>query len=256
MESTISHLLCATTDSRGVLGRQDVFGRTPLHYAAYVKLVSAVVLFLERGGGGGVDDVGQADNEGRTVLHHLVDAPYHPKKFEPVDGNLVDERLGVALTTCIRDRQAHDIVDRTDHSGFTALHTAAHTASCNAVALLLRLGADPNARVAKNSGGGGDDHNDDDDEAGSTALHLTMRCPAWVHLATYEPEEYEPWKRQAARVKELLLAAGADEGICRQPRKDGGSGRGCCGRGAASTAGRASGAAGSLCGGVGQKMRS
>jgi len=209
MESTISHLLCATTDSRGVLGRQDAFGRTPLHYAAYVKLVRAIVLLLEGGGGGGVDDVGQADNEGRTALHHLVDALYHPHNREPVDGDLADERLGVTLSTYIRDRQDHDIVDRTDHSGFTALHIAARAASYNAVALLLRLGADPNARVAKN---GSDDNNDD--EVGLTALHLTMRCPVWVPLGTYEPEEYKPWKRQAARIKELLLAAGADVGIC------------------------------------------
>lgn len=169
MESTISHLLCATTNLRGVLGRQDAFGRTPLHYALY-----------------------------------------HPHNCEPVDGDLADERLGVALTTYIRGRQYHDIVDRTDHSGFTALHIAARAASYNAVALLLRLGADPNARVARN--GGDDDHNDD--VAGSTALHLTMRCPVWVPLGTCKPEEYEPWKRLAVRIKELLLAAGADVGIC------------------------------------------
>jgi ankyrin repeat protein len=210
MESTLTHLLGATNDPRGVQGRQDAFGNTPLHYAAYMKLVTAVVLFLEAEGGGGVNDVGEADNEGSTVLHHLVNAMYHhnPHNRGPVDGGLADERLVRALNTYIRDKQDVDIVDRTDEFGFTALHIAARAASYNAVALLLRLGADPNARVVKRGGG------DDDDEDGSTALHLTIRCPVWVGLGTYEPEEYEPWKRQAARITELLLAAGANVGIC------------------------------------------
>ncbi len=51
--------------SRPASEQKDIFGRTPVFYAASVE---ALELYLERGGG--VDDV--EDGTGRTLLHHFA----------------------------------------------------------------------------------------------------------------------------------------------------------------------------------------
>ncbi|KAL2136170.1 hypothetical protein VTI74DRAFT_5223 [Chaetomium olivicolor] len=183
LESTISQLAVYNVS----IGRQDAFGRTPLHYAAFMKLVGAVALLVKKGA-----DLGLADNEGRTALHYLADPLHDPRTGELVDGDIKDEHLGAALAGRIKG--GADIINHTDNAGSAALHVAARSASDAAVALLLNLGADPNLP----------------DREGSTPLHLTARRADWVSLGTYEPYEYSAWSRRAARIKELLLGAGAD----------------------------------------------
>jgi ankyrin repeat protein len=185
LESTISHLVAHNAS----IGRQDSFGRTPLHYAAYMKLVGAVALLVKQGA-----DPGLPNNEERTAFHHLADPLYHhdPRNHEPVDGDIEDQHLGAALAGRIKG-SAH-IVDHRDNTGSTALHIAARSASDTAVALLLNLGADP----------------DLPDREGSTPLHLAARHADWLSLHTYEEREYAGWSRRTTRIRELLLGAGAD----------------------------------------------
>jgi hypothetical protein len=40
-------------------------------------------------------------------------------------------------------------------------------------------------------------------------LHLAARHANWVRLSTFEPHEYAAWSKRAARIKALLLGAGA-----------------------------------------------
>jgi ankyrin repeat protein len=185
LESTVSQLVAHNNASAG---RQDAFGRTPLHYAASMKLVGAVALLIQKGA-----DLGVADCDGRTALHHLAD-PLHdrdPRIHDPLDDQLENEHLGAVLTGQIKGA---DVVNHVDNAGSAALHVAARAASDAAVALLLGLGADPNLP----------------DGEGSTPLHLAARTADWVVLGTYDPSEYSAWSRRAARIKELLLGAGAD----------------------------------------------
>ncbi|OIW32727.1 ankyrin [Coniochaeta ligniaria NRRL 30616] len=184
MESTVSQLVVRNAN----LGRQDAFGRTPVHYAANTKLVGLVTLLLRKG-----VDLGLADNEGRTLLHHLADPIHRPRTNEPIDGDIEDEPLGTALAGRIKGVD----VNHRDNAGSAALHMAARAASDAAVALLLGLGADPNLP----------------DREGSTPLHLAAQRAAWVSLGTYEPHEYSAWSHRAARIKELLLGAGADASV-------------------------------------------
>jgi ankyrin repeat protein len=188
LETTISQLVAHNSAS---IGRQDAFGRTPLHYAAYMKLVGAVAFLVKEGA-----DLGLADNDGRTALHHLA-VPLHdavPQIHDPVDDDLENEHLGAVLTAQMKGGGGADVINHADNVGSTALHVAARAASDAAVALLLGLGADPNLP----------------DGEGSTPLHLATRLADWVRLGTYEPAEYSAWSRRAARIKELLLGAGAD----------------------------------------------
>jgi ankyrin repeat protein len=186
LESTIKQLIV----HKASIDRQDIFGRTPLHYAASMKLVGAVALLVESGA-----DPGQTDDEGRTALHHLANPLYHPHTHEPLDGVLENERLRIVLAGRIRDV---DQFNRVDNTGSTALHLAAGSASDAAVTLLIGLGADPSLP----------------DREGSTPLHLAARRADWVILGTYAPDEYAAWSRRAARIKALLLAAGADASRC------------------------------------------
>ncbi|KAB5554353.1 ankyrin repeat-containing domain protein [Coniochaeta sp. 2T2.1] len=181
MESTVSQLVVYNAD----ISPPDAFGLAPLHYAASMKLVGLVTLLIRKG-----VDLGLADNEGRTVLHHLADPIHQPRKGEPVDSNLEDENLSAALAGRVK---GHD-VNHVDNNGSAALHVAARSASDAAVAFLLGLGADLNLP----------------DREGSTPLHLAARRAEWVTLGTYQPEEYSAWSRGAGRVKELLLGGGAD----------------------------------------------
>ena len=190
LELTLSQLIVHNAS----IGRQDVFSRrTPLHYAAYMKLVGAVTLLIKKGA-----NLGLADNEGRTALHHLANPLYHSRTNEPVDGDVEDEHLSAILAGQIKGASV-DIINDRDNTGSAALHIAARSASDAAVALLLGLGADPNLP----------------DREGSTPLHLAARYPDWVRhrLGTYEPHEYAAWRRRAARIKALLLSAGADAGL-------------------------------------------
>lgn len=66
LESTISHLLAGQRIAS--IDRQDAFSRTPLHYAASMKLVKAVALLVEKGA-----EPILTDDEGRTALHYLAD---------------------------------------------------------------------------------------------------------------------------------------------------------------------------------------
>ncbi|KAB5525556.1 ankyrin repeat-containing domain protein [Coniochaeta sp. 2T2.1] len=165
MESTVSQLVVYNAD----LSRPDAFGLTPLHYAASMKLVGLVTLLIRQG-----VDIGLADNEGRTVLHHLADPIHHPRKDEPADSNLEDENLSAALAGRVK---GHD-VNHVDNNGSAALHVAARSVSDAAVAFLLGLGADPNLP----------------DREGSTPLHLAARRAEWVY-------------------SELLVGAGADASV-------------------------------------------
>ena len=185
LESTLLQLVVYNAS----INRQDAFGRTPLHYAAYMKLVGAVTLLVEKGA-----DLGLTDNEGRTALHHLAEPFYHPYTREPVDSDIEDKHLS---TVFVRQINGSVDINHSDNTGSAALHIAARSASDVAVALLLRLGADPNLP----------------DRKGSTPLHLAARHANWVRLGTYEPHEYAAWSRRAARIKALLLGAGAAASI-------------------------------------------
>lgn len=218
MESTVAQLLVHTAN----LDRQDAFGRTALSYAASMKLVELATRLVEKGvdlsladnegrtvlhhaaGMGLVGlvtflvakgvDIGDSDNEGRTVLHHLVDFKHHlSRSDEPLDSDLEDGDLRAALSGRI---ESVDVNSR-DNSGSTALHVATRWASDAAVALLLGLGADP----------------DLPDRDGSTALHIVARPAPWANVSTYDPEYYAPWSTRAARIKALLLGAGADTSV-------------------------------------------
>lgn len=185
MESTVSQLLVHTAN----LDRQDACGRTALSYAASMKLVKLVTLLVEKG-----VDLSLADNEGRTVLHHLVEFKHRlSRSDEPIDSDLKDADLRAALAGRIEgiDVNSHD------NFGSTALHVATRWASDAAVALLLGLGADP----------------DLPDREGSAALHIVARPGSWAIISTYDPEYYAPWSRRAAQIKDLLLGAGADTSV-------------------------------------------
>lgn len=184
LDSTISQLVVHKAN----LDLQDAFGRTPLHYAASTKLVGLATLLIRKGA-----DLSLADNEGRTVLHSLADPLHHDRTLEPVDGDLNDEHLSTALLGRIKGVD----VNYYNNDGSTALHVAAREASDAAVALLLSLGADPNLP----------------DRKGSTPLHLVAHRAWWVTVGTYEPHEYSAWSKRAARIKELLLSAGADASV-------------------------------------------
>ncbi len=188
LESTISHFLAGRHITN--IDRQDAFGHTPLHYAASMKLVGAAALLVEKGA-----DPSLTDNEGRTALHHLA-SPLLPTFLSKLARTGVeDTRLVAALTE--QSNRVNACINRADNTGSTALHIAARSAVDEAVALLLRLGADPNLP----------------DPEGSTPLHLAAQRPDWVYLHTYDESEYGDWARRAARIKALLLGAGADASV-------------------------------------------
>ncbi|KAK4151980.1 ankyrin repeat-containing domain protein [Chaetomidium leptoderma] len=191
-------------NASSIIGRQDAFGRTPLHYAAHMKLTGAVALLVKKGA-----HLGLADNEGRTALHHLADPLHHYHTIEPVDGHVEeDEHLSTVLSGEIKGGGGGGVIDNIinhrDNAGSAALHMAARSASDAVVALLLRLGADPNLPENREGPEGA---------ASMPPLHLAARRADWVRLGTYEPREYAAWSRRAARIKALLLGAGADTGM-------------------------------------------
>ncbi|KAL2126295.1 hypothetical protein VTI74DRAFT_1231 [Chaetomium olivicolor] len=201
LESTISHLLAHNAS----VDQPDAFGRTPLHYAAYMKQAGAVTLLIQHGA-----DPCRPDTDGRTTLHHLAEPLYTPHSRDLADATIEDAHLARTLAARLRPQDANNnnnILNRRDSTGATALHLAALFASAPAVALLLDLGADPNLLVLTLPDG-----DLESQEGGATALHLAARRPGWVSLGTYEEQEYTAWSRQAARIKGLLLDAGADAG--------------------------------------------
>ena len=183
LESTISHFV----QYNASIDHQDAPGRTPLHYAASWKLVGAATLLLQQGANPGL-----ADNEGRTALHHLADPFFHHPR-EPADSDIEDDTLITALTSQINRVN----ISHTDNTGSTALHIAARAASDAPVALLLRLGADPNLPDAQ----------------GSTPLHLAAQLTPWATDGTYEESQWAGWSRRSSRIKALLLGAGTDGGV-------------------------------------------
>jgi hypothetical protein len=160
-----------------------------------MKLVNATALLVGKKGA----HLGVADNDGRTALHYLAEPLYlpDPRTRDPLDSDLEDEHLGAVLAGQIKGggSSSADVINHADNTGSTAPHIAARAASSTAVALLLRLGADPNLP---------------DKEGCSTPLHLAAQLADWVRLGTYDPSEYAAWSRRAARIKKLLLGAGAD----------------------------------------------
>ncbi len=127
------------------------------------------------------------------MLHELAYHLPHPITREPLNRGVSDKDLGTVLSQRL---QAADVNCR-DKSGNTALHIAARVASDTATDILLRLGADPNLSDAE----------------GCTPLHLAARRTYWVLLVTFEPEEYAVWEGRAARIRRMLLAAGANAGL-------------------------------------------
>ncbi|KAK3899303.1 ankyrin [Staphylotrichum tortipilum] len=212
LESAISHLVAYNNNAS--IGRQDAFGRTPLHYAASLKLVGAVVLLVEKGA-----DPGLPDNEGRTALHHLVDPLFdHDYRIrDPIDGDLEDEPLGAALAAQLNGGGgAADMINHADNTGRAALHVAARAASDTAVALLLSLGADPNLH----------------DGDGSTSLHLAARPADWLLLgAGADATVRDAQGRTAAEIENAVsqkLRQGREEYLedLARPRPEFGRGRG------------------------------
>ena len=197
LESTISHLVAHNAS----VDRPDAFGRTPLHYAAYLKQAGAVTLLIQHGA-----DPCLPDTDGRTTLHHLADPLHTPYSRDLADATIEDAHLASTLAARLQDAN-NTILSHRDSTGVTALHLAARSASAPAVALLLTLGADPNLVLTLPDADG------ESQEGGATALHLAAHRPSWVCLGTYEEQEYAAWSRRAARIKGLLLEAGADAGV-------------------------------------------
>ncbi|KAK4035407.1 ankyrin [Parachaetomium inaequale] len=196
LESTISHLISHSASA----DRPDAFGRTPLHYAAYMKQAGAVALLLQHGADPALPDI-----DGRTPLHHLADPLHRPHtSHDLADATVDDDHLASTLTNHLQRTNNRDIVNHRDTTGFTALHLAARPASAPAVALLLALGADPNLTLPAS---------DVPEESGATALHLAAYRPSWVYLYTYEEKVLAVWSARAAKMKALLLQAGADAGV-------------------------------------------
>ena len=199
LEATISHLLTAQQHTNPAsINLQDALGRTALHYAALMDLPRAAALLVRRGA-----DPTLTDHEGRTALHHLPNPLYRYGTARPARRTADpegDARLAAALALALAVPGRVDgdaCVNRVDNTGATALHAAARWATDETpLALLLRLGADPNVR----------------DAAGSTPLHLAAQRPRWVVLYTHAEDEYAEWAARAARIRGLLVDAGADEG--------------------------------------------
>ncbi|KAH8889202.1 ankyrin [Thozetella sp. PMI_491] len=171
------------------VNHQDTaWGRTPLHYATSLKLIGAAKLLLAHGA-----DPSLQDNEESTSLHGLAGHVLIPRAHVPLDRNLTDEDLYTLLSQALQPGS----IDRRDDSGKTALHVAVQSNSDPAVALLLRLGADPNLP----------------DGDGSTPLHIAVCCNPWIYPSQYELHGYNAWFERAGRVRDLLQAAGADAGL-------------------------------------------
>ncbi len=135
------------------------------------------------------------DNEGRTALHHLASPLLPTFSSKLARTGVEDTRLVAALTE--QSNRVNACINRAGNTGSTALHITARSAVDEAVALLLRLGADPNLP----------------DSEGSTPLHLAAQQPSWVHLHMYDESEYGDWIKRAARIKALLLGARADASV-------------------------------------------
>ena len=193
LDSTISRLVQhKTTD---IIDLQDAAGCTALHYAASMKLFSALVLLLHYGANPAL-----VDHASRTVLHHLADPLFDVSTHAPVDAHLTPataNKLAAALLTA-----NHLNINHPDAAGLTALHLAAQSASHTTTALLLHpaLSADPNQPDAQ----------------GSSPLHQAARRAAWAVPCAYDEAEDAKWSGRAARVRALLLEAGAD-GEAREP---------------------------------------
>ncbi|KAK3299526.1 ankyrin repeat-containing domain protein, partial [Chaetomium fimeti] len=181
LELTISHLIAHNAS----VNCPDTFGRTPLHYAAYMKQTIAMTLFLQHGA-----DPCLIDTDGRTTFHHLASPLYTPHFRDLADATTDDAHLTTTtLATRIQDSaNTTTILNHRDNTGTTALHLAARCASAPVVALLLTLGADPNLALTFP-----DNKEPETQEAGkTTALHLAAHLPSWARrqLGTYEEQEY------------------------------------------------------------------
>jgi len=120
------------------LNWQDKQGKTPIFYAAEYAQVKIVQLFLDRG-----SDVMVENNNGWTVLHSAVNAD----KLDVVE-KILDHRI------CKDEKLKKELLEKQDKSQRVALHIAAFKSrEGEMVALLLKNGADPNAKDASGNTG-------------------------------------------------------------------------------------------------------
>ena len=223
VKSTLSYLLAHTAS----IDLFDTFGRTPLHYASYMKHTGAIILLIQHGA-----DLCLPDADGRTFLHHLADPLYRPHvSYDIADATVKDIHLATTLAARLQNTSATNksaILNHRDNTGATALHLAARSASDTVVALLLTLGADPDLTFPGDEIKGFEGERPDEGEGkgeghegvkegrkngrDATALHLAARRPVWLpsSFLSFNRQQYGAWSPRAARVKELLLGAGAD----------------------------------------------
>ncbi|GIL73700.1 hypothetical protein Vretimale_5417 [Volvox reticuliferus] len=121
---------------RQYINKCDQKGLTPLSLACKKGHAHAVTFLLTQGADPWVKD----RMMGRTALHHAARAN-HPDCIEAIlSSNMVEQTSGP-------DTSPNKLVDHPTNAGYTPLHYAAAAHSREAAAVLLRHGANPNAKT-------------------------------------------------------------------------------------------------------------